>query len=159
MGFSGLTLPYHGAGWWEDTVPALPSLNELTQGWEQLMIEYIHYLADMPLLGPPTRTDIAVGVREDTPPTELAAATPPPLFLPKQDLPDSPSSLPVLLSVLPFFFFGSVAPLVMDLTTGNDDNLYESGHAWDLRIHLEPEQVGVMDVDQEVLIKEELSVV
>ncbi|KAJ3803653.1 hypothetical protein F5876DRAFT_84798 [Lentinula aff. lateritia] len=36
-------LPYHGAGKWEDTVPAFPSLDSFTRDWEELMVSCSGY--------------------------------------------------------------------------------------------------------------------
>ncbi|KAJ3803797.1 hypothetical protein F5876DRAFT_84417 [Lentinula aff. lateritia] len=132
-------LPYYGAGRWENTVPALPSLHKLTWDWECLMVEYIHYLANMPLPGPPTMTDIAVGAGLDIPPTRSAIASPLPLFLPEQDLPDSPSPPPIPFHPPPLF--GSVTPLVIDLTADNNDDLHESGYARSLRLYSDAEKM------------------
>ncbi|KAJ3847105.1 hypothetical protein EV368DRAFT_88131 [Lentinula lateritia] len=145
-------LPYHGAGRWEDTVPALPSLDELTWDWEHLMVEYIHYLADMPLLGPPTMTDVAVGAGLDVPSTRSTVASPLPLFLLEQDSPNSPFPPPISSRLPPLF--GSVAPLVIDLTANNDDSLYKLGYARSLHLHSEVEPGDGMDIDQKIPIKD-----
>ncbi|KAJ3804088.1 hypothetical protein F5876DRAFT_83805, partial [Lentinula aff. lateritia] len=41
-----------GVGMWDDIVPALPSIDQLTADWEQLMLRYIHHITDTPLSGP-----------------------------------------------------------------------------------------------------------
>ncbi|KAJ3858082.1 hypothetical protein EV359DRAFT_88315, partial [Lentinula novae-zelandiae] len=43
-----------GAGMWDDIIPALPSIDQLTADWEQLMLRYIHHITDTPLSGPET---------------------------------------------------------------------------------------------------------
>ncbi|KAJ3804499.1 hypothetical protein F5876DRAFT_70583 [Lentinula aff. lateritia] len=44
-------------GRWDDLIPALPSVDQLTSAWEQLMLGYIHHITDVPLSG----TDIMLG--------------------------------------------------------------------------------------------------
>ncbi|GAW03785.1 hypothetical protein LENED_005534 [Lentinula edodes] len=45
-------LPHsEGVGRWEDIVPALPSIDQLTADWEQMMLQYIHHITDTPLPG------------------------------------------------------------------------------------------------------------
>ncbi|KAJ3803963.1 hypothetical protein F5876DRAFT_84032 [Lentinula aff. lateritia] len=115
-----------GVGRWDDLVPALPSVDQLTSTWEQLMLRYIHHITDVPLSGPETQ----VPMSSVEPGTEsLAKATveefpeAPPLFLPEQESPTSPSPPPLSPTLPPLF--GSVASLAIDLT-GNDDELYET---------------------------------
>ncbi|KAJ3804032.1 hypothetical protein F5876DRAFT_70962, partial [Lentinula aff. lateritia] len=44
------TFPYRdGAGRWDDVVPAIPSLDQLTVIWEQLILEYLHHIIDTPM--------------------------------------------------------------------------------------------------------------
>ncbi|KAJ3859218.1 hypothetical protein EV359DRAFT_68348, partial [Lentinula novae-zelandiae] len=48
-------LPHsNGVGRWDDLVPALPSVDQLTSTWEQLMLRYIHHITDAPLPDPET---------------------------------------------------------------------------------------------------------
>ncbi|KAJ3845746.1 hypothetical protein EV368DRAFT_90174, partial [Lentinula lateritia] len=130
-----------GAGMWDDIVPALPSLDQLTTDWEQLMLRYIHHITDTPLSG----TDTQVPMSSVEPGTgslaeviverlfevsavpESASSVGPdpqvPLFLPEQESPTSPSPPPPSPTLPPPF--GSVASLAIDLT-GDDDELYES---------------------------------
>ncbi|KAJ3845602.1 hypothetical protein EV368DRAFT_90479 [Lentinula lateritia] len=123
-----------GAGMWDDIVPALPSLDQLTSDWERLMLQYIHHITDTPLPGPATPAPIpssemivepslAVPV---VPVSPLPADSPlqVPLFLPEQESPTSPSPPPSSPTLPPLF--GSVANLAIDLT-GDDDELYETG--------------------------------
>ncbi|KAJ3856895.1 hypothetical protein EV368DRAFT_78190 [Lentinula lateritia] len=120
------TLPHSdGVGRWDDLVPALPSVDQLTADWEQLMLHYIHHITDVPLSG----TDTQVPMSSVEPGTEsLAEATveqfpeAPPLFLPEQESPTSPSPPPPSPTLPPLF--GSVANLAIDLT-GDDDELYK----------------------------------
>ncbi|KAJ3804658.1 hypothetical protein F5876DRAFT_82788 [Lentinula aff. lateritia] len=114
-------LPYHGAGRWEDTVPAFPSLDRFTRDWEELIVSYIHHLTDTALPEPPVHADVAVG--DDNMVLSLPVLQPVPLFLPEQLSPTSPS--PPRTSPVPPPLFGSMAPLTIDLT-GDDDDLYES---------------------------------
>ncbi|KAJ3845974.1 hypothetical protein EV368DRAFT_89780 [Lentinula lateritia] len=124
-----------GVGRWEDIVPALPSIDQLTADWEQLMLQYIHHITDTPLSGPDTQGPMSsVEPATESLPEVLVQQTPEapaalestssvgphprvPLFLPEQESLNSPSpTLPPL--------FGSVANLVIDLTV-DDDELYE----------------------------------
>ncbi|KAJ3803911.1 hypothetical protein F5876DRAFT_84144 [Lentinula aff. lateritia] len=113
-------LPHHGAGNWEDLVPAVPSLDRLTQEWEAMMSSYIHFVTDTPL---PQE-----GVSGGT------AAVP--LFLP-----DPLSPTPVALAASPPSLpphFGSVANLAIDMTADdNDEDIYESPGSIERRNHLE----------------------
>ncbi|KAJ3849739.1 hypothetical protein EV368DRAFT_85240 [Lentinula lateritia] len=130
-------LPYHGAGRWEDTVPAFPSLDRFMRDWEELMVSYVHHLSDTPLPEPPTQADIAVG--DDTV-VPLSASQTVPLFLPEQSSPTSPS--PPHTSPVPPPLFGSVAPLVIDLTGDNDHDLYESPEEASRRLHWDSVEAG-----------------
>ncbi|KAJ3845635.1 hypothetical protein EV368DRAFT_90372 [Lentinula lateritia] len=126
------TFPHRdGAGRWDNVVPAIPSLDELTITWERLMLGYIHHIIDTPLSGPgkPAPMSVEPGVEssdvvvdqllvESGPPSSLQV----PLFLPEQESPTSPSPPPPSPVLPPLF--GSIAPLSIDLT-GNDDELYE----------------------------------
>ncbi|KAH7867748.1 uncharacterized protein C8R40DRAFT_1075367 [Lentinula edodes] len=58
-----------GVGRWDDIVPALPSVNQLTADWEQLMLRYIHHITDVPLSG----TDTQVPMSSVEPGTESLA--------------------------------------------------------------------------------------
>ncbi|KAJ3858731.1 hypothetical protein EV359DRAFT_87297 [Lentinula novae-zelandiae] len=123
-----------GAGMWDDIVPALPSLDQLTSDWEQLMLQYIHHITDTPLPGPDTPAPIPSSEMIVEPSLEapvVPVSTPPagshlqvPLFLPEQESPTSPSPPPSSPTLPPLF--GSVANLAIDLT-GDDDELYETG--------------------------------
>ncbi|KAJ3803733.1 hypothetical protein F5876DRAFT_71213, partial [Lentinula aff. lateritia] len=101
------TLPHSdGVGRWDDLVPALPSVDQLTADWEQLMLHYIHHITDVPLSG----TDTQVPMSSVEPGTEsLAEATVeqfpevPPLFLPEQESPTSPSPPPPSPTLPPLF--------------------------------------------------------
>ncbi|KAJ3871507.1 hypothetical protein F5051DRAFT_446123 [Lentinula edodes] len=109
-----------GAGRWDDVVPATPSLDQSTVVWEQLMLEYLHHITDIPMSVPVPSDEptSAVGEGVSSPPTPSRV----PLFLPEQDSPTSPSPPPPSPSLPPLF--GSVANLAIDLT-GGDDGLYE----------------------------------
>ncbi|KAJ3885312.1 hypothetical protein GG344DRAFT_82851 [Lentinula edodes] len=133
-----------GAGRWDDIVPALPSIDQLTADWEQLMLQYIHHITDTPLSGP----DPPVPMSSKGPVPKLsgevnveqslealivqvsspsAGSHPPvPLFLSEQESPTSPSPPPRSPDLPPLF--GSVASLSIDLT-GDDDKLYETEEA------------------------------
>ena len=130
-------LPHsEGVGRWEDIVPALPSIDQLTADWEQMMLQYIHHITDTPLPGTdPQGPMSSVESATESLPEVLVQQSPEapaalestssvgphpqvPLFLPEQGSLTSPSpTLPPL--------FGSVANLVIDLT-GDDDELYET---------------------------------
>ncbi|KAJ3897752.1 hypothetical protein F5879DRAFT_995587 [Lentinula edodes] len=92
-----------GAGRWVDIVPAIPSLDQATIAWEQLMLDYIHHITDTPLSIPVPSGEASSTIGESESPT--SPSPPPP----------SPSLPPL---------FGSVANLVIDLT-GGDGDLYE----------------------------------
>ncbi|KAJ3848849.1 hypothetical protein EV368DRAFT_86153 [Lentinula lateritia] len=133
-------LPHSAStGMWDNIVPALPSVNQLTADWEQLMLRYIHHITNTPLSGP------------DTPAPMQSLEASVPLFLPEQESPTSPSPPPPSPTLPPLF--GSVANLAIDLTS-NDDKLYE----------MEESQVGRVSVMREVVdlpagqgtVKEEL---
>ncbi|KAJ3911968.1 hypothetical protein F5877DRAFT_85332 [Lentinula edodes] len=133
-----------GAGRWDNIVPALPSIDQLTADWEQWMLQYIHHITDTPLSGP----DPPVPMLSMGPVPELsgkvnveqsleapivqvsspsAGSHPPvPLFLPEQESLTSPSPPPRSPNLPPLF--GSVASLSIDLT-GDDDELYETEEA------------------------------
>ncbi|KAJ3804198.1 hypothetical protein F5876DRAFT_83591 [Lentinula aff. lateritia] len=114
-------LPHRdGAGRWDNIVPALPSLDQLTAHWEQLMLRYIHHIVDTPLSGPDTQ----VPMLSVEPVTESLGEVP--LFLPEQESPTSPSLPPPSPNLPPLF--GSVANLAIDLT-GDNDELYEMEEA------------------------------
>ncbi|KAJ3803706.1 hypothetical protein F5876DRAFT_84639, partial [Lentinula aff. lateritia] len=93
-------------GRWDDLVPALPSVDQLTSAWEQLMLGYIHHITGVPLSG----TDTQVPMSSVEPGTEsLAEVTvkqfpeAPPLFLPEQESPTSPSPPPPSPTLPPLF--------------------------------------------------------
>ncbi|KAJ3804354.1 hypothetical protein F5876DRAFT_83325, partial [Lentinula aff. lateritia] len=111
-------LPHHGAGNWEDLVPALPSLDRLTQEWEAMMSSYIRFVTDTPLPqvdpqeeGSGDHEEVSI-LQEG----EGGAASPP--------------SLPPR--------FGSVANLAIDMTADEDDeDIYESPGSVERRNRLE----------------------
>ncbi|KAJ3804197.1 hypothetical protein F5876DRAFT_83592 [Lentinula aff. lateritia] len=145
-----------GAGRWDDIVPALPSTDQLTADWEQLMLHYLHHITDTPLPGPNTPAPMSVVDPVTEPLAEVVVAQSPeasvapvstssvgsppqvPLFLPEQESPTSPSPLPPSPTLPPRF--GSVASLAIDLT-GDDDELYET----------EESRVGRASVTREVV--------
>ncbi|KAJ3897267.1 hypothetical protein F5879DRAFT_996309 [Lentinula edodes] len=153
------TFPHcDGAGRWDDVVPAIPSLDELTIAWEQLMLEYIHHITDTLLLGldEPAPMSVEPGVEsldvvveqslgESGPPSSLQV----PLFLPEQESPTSLSPPPPSPN-LPLLF-GSVAPLSINLT-GDDDELYETEVA---RVGRVPEAREVEAAASEGILKDE----
>ncbi|KAJ3912660.1 hypothetical protein F5877DRAFT_72209, partial [Lentinula edodes] len=110
-----------GAGRWDDIIPALPSIDQLTADWEQLMLDYIHHITNTPLPGPnppapvsavdPVTEPSGEVVVEQSPEVPVA---PVPLFLPEQESPTSPSPPPPSPTLPPRF--GSVANLAIDLT-------------------------------------------
>ncbi|KAJ3897746.1 hypothetical protein F5879DRAFT_927598 [Lentinula edodes] len=111
-----------GAGRWDNIVPAIPSLDQATIAWEQLMLEYIHHITDTPLsipvpLGEPSSV---LGASVPSPPVPSPSCVP--LFLPEQESPTSPSPVPPSPRLPPLF--GSVVNLTIDLT-GDEDDLYE----------------------------------
>ncbi|KAJ3858372.1 hypothetical protein EV359DRAFT_87837, partial [Lentinula novae-zelandiae] len=133
-------LPHReGAGRWDDIVPAIPSDDQLTLNWEQLMLWYIHHIIDTPLPAPDVPVPMVVEpdvnssdavverpLETTGPPSPVGSSLPVPLFFPEQESPTSPSPLPPSPVLPPLF--GSVAPLSIDLT-GDDDELYETGVA------------------------------
>ncbi|KAJ3859795.1 hypothetical protein EV359DRAFT_86009 [Lentinula novae-zelandiae] len=157
-----------GAGMWDNIVPALPSLDQLTTDWEQLMLRYIHHITDTPLSG----TDTQVPMSSVEPGTgslakviveqsfevsavpESASSVGPdpqvPLFLPEQESPPSPSPPPP--SPTPPPLFGSVADLAIDLT-GDDDDLYETEESRMGRVSVAREVVDLAAVQG--IVKEE----
>ncbi|KAJ3846513.1 hypothetical protein EV368DRAFT_88906 [Lentinula lateritia] len=139
-------LPYHGAGRWEDTVPTFPSLARFTRDWEELMVAYVHHLSDTPLPEPPAHADIAVG---DETVISPPVSRPVPLFLSEQRFPTSPS--PPRTSPVPPPLFGSVAPLAIDLTGDDDNDLYESLEEASRRLPWGSVEAGNSEID----IKEE----
>ncbi|KAJ3804066.1 hypothetical protein F5876DRAFT_70937, partial [Lentinula aff. lateritia] len=157
-----------GAGMWDDIVPALPSLDQLTTDWEQLMLQYIHHITDTPLSG----TDAQVPMSSVEPGTgslaevivqrsfevsavpESASSVGPdpqvPLFLPEQESPTSPSPPPPSPTLPPLF--GSVADLAIDLT-GDDDDLYKTEESRMGRVSVAREVVDLAAVRG--IVKEE----
>ncbi|KAJ3850930.1 hypothetical protein EV368DRAFT_84048 [Lentinula lateritia] len=153
-----------GTGMWDDIVPALPSIDQLTADWEQLMLRYIHHITDTPLSGPdtplsgpdtPAPMPLVESVTEPlgemiveqslevpvAPVSSPSVDSPPPqvpLFLPEQESPTSPSPPPPSPTLPPLF--GSVANLAIDLT-GDNDELYET----------EEFRVGWVSVTREVV--------
>ncbi|KAJ3803762.1 hypothetical protein F5876DRAFT_84502 [Lentinula aff. lateritia] len=139
-------LPHReGTGRWDDIVPAIPSDDQLTLDWEQLMLCYIHHITNTPLsapdvpipmslVGPGGESSGGVGVGAEqsfdmgvapmVEPRSVGSPIQTPLFLPEQESPTSPSPPPPSPSLPPLF--GSVTPLSIDLT-GNDDKLYDAG--------------------------------
>ncbi|KAJ3804664.1 hypothetical protein F5876DRAFT_82781 [Lentinula aff. lateritia] len=142
-------LPHcEGTGWWDDIVPVIPSDDQLTLDWEQLMLGYIHHITDtllsapdvpisMSLVGPGGESLGGVGVGAEqsfdagvapvVEPRSVGSPIQTPLFLPEQESPTSPSPPPPSPSLPPLF--GSVAPLSIDLT-GDDDELYDAGEVY-----------------------------
>ncbi|KAJ3870958.1 hypothetical protein F5051DRAFT_446864 [Lentinula edodes] len=131
-------LPHHGAGNWEDLVPAVPSLDTLMQEWEAMMSSYIRFVTEPPS---PQRDPQGEGSAHHEEVSALqegeggvTAAIP--LFLPEPLSPTpvasaaSPPSLPPR--------FGSVANLVIDMTADeDDDDIYESPGSIERRNHSE----------------------
>ncbi|GAW02975.1 hypothetical protein LENED_004659 [Lentinula edodes] len=138
-----------GAGRWDDIVPALPSIDQLTADWEQLMLQYIHHITDTPLpvpdppvpmssMGPVPESSGEANVEQslEAPIVQVSSPSagshpPVPLFLSEQESPTSPSPPPC--SPVPPLLFGSVASLSIDLT-GDDDELYETEESYAGRI-------------------------
>ncbi|KAJ3804436.1 hypothetical protein F5876DRAFT_70633 [Lentinula aff. lateritia] len=110
-----------GAGRWDDVVPAIPSLDQSTVVWEQLILEYLHHIIDTPMSIPVPSDEPTSVVGEGVPSPPAPSRVP--LFLPEQDSLTSPSPPPPSPRLPPLF--GSVANLAIDLT-GGDDELYES---------------------------------
>ncbi|KAJ3845896.1 hypothetical protein EV368DRAFT_89923 [Lentinula lateritia] len=143
-------LPHRGGtGRWDDLVPAIPSDDQLTQDWEQLMLQYMHHITDTPLpvpdppvpmssMGPVPESSVEANVEQslEAPIVQVSSPSggshpPVPLFLSEQESPTSPSP-PPRSPILPLLF-GSVASLSIDLT-GDDDELYETEEAYASRI-------------------------
>ncbi|KAJ3897983.1 hypothetical protein F5879DRAFT_1071555 [Lentinula edodes] len=152
-------LPHHGAGNWEDLVPAVPSLDTLMQEWEAMMSSYIRFVTETPLRqgdpqeeGSDHHEEVSAlqegegGGQEkgSVHPEEVSAlqegeggvTAAIPLFLPDPLSPTlvasaaSPPSLPPR--------FGSVATLVIDMTADEDnEDIYESPGSIEHRNHLE----------------------
>ncbi|KAJ4476255.1 hypothetical protein C8R41DRAFT_923368 [Lentinula lateritia] len=147
----------HGdsAGMWDDIIPALPSLDQLTSDWEWLMLQYIHHITDTPLPGPatPAPRPLSEMVVEPSleapavPVSPLPADSPlqVPLFMPEQDSPTSPSPPPPSPTLPPLF--GSVANLTIDLTGDDDDELYETGEVPSGSV-IEAGEVGTVTSEQ-----------
>ncbi|KAJ3897782.1 hypothetical protein F5879DRAFT_995547 [Lentinula edodes] len=144
LGLSAALPHSDGVGRWDDIVPALPSIDQLTADWEQLMLRYIHHITDTPLSGTdtqdpmssvePATESLAEVLVERSPEAPVALESTSsvgphphvPLFLPEQELSTSPSPPPPSPTLPPLF--GSVANLAIDLT-GDDDKLYETEEA------------------------------
>ncbi|KAJ3804089.1 hypothetical protein F5876DRAFT_70920, partial [Lentinula aff. lateritia] len=133
-----MALPHHGAGNWEDLVPALPSLDRLTQEWEAMMSSYIRFVTDTPLPqvdpqeeGSGDHEEISALQEEEGGGTAAV-----PLFLP-----DSLSTTPAASAASPPSLpprFGSVANLAIDMTADEDDeDIYESPGSVERRNRLE----------------------
>ncbi|KAH7872727.1 uncharacterized protein C8R40DRAFT_1173498 [Lentinula edodes] len=118
-------LPHRGgAGRWDDLVPAIPSDDQLTLDWEQLMLQYMHHITDTPLpvpdppvpmssMGPVPESSGEATVEQsvEAPIVQVSSPSagshpPVPLFLSEQESPTSPSP-PPRSPVLPLLF-GSV---------------------------------------------------
>ncbi|KAJ3858716.1 hypothetical protein EV359DRAFT_87314 [Lentinula novae-zelandiae] len=153
-------LPHHGAGNWEDLVPAVPSLDTLMQEWEAMMSSYIRFVTDTPLPqgdpqeeGSDPHEEVSAlqegegGGQEkgSVHPEEVSAlqegkgrvtAAAVPLFLPDSLSPTPVASAASLPSLPPRF--GSVATLVIDMTADEDDEeIYESPGSIERRDHSE----------------------
>ncbi|KAJ3846309.1 hypothetical protein EV368DRAFT_89233 [Lentinula lateritia] len=131
-------LPHHGAGNWEDLVPAVPSLDRLTQEWEAMMSSYIHFVTDTPLPQVDPQEE-GSGHHEEVSALQEGVSggtAAVPLFLP-----DPLSPTPVALAASPPSLpphFGSVANLAIDMTADdNDEDIYESPGSIEHRNHLE----------------------
>ncbi|KAJ3804646.1 hypothetical protein F5876DRAFT_82821 [Lentinula aff. lateritia] len=99
-----------GAGRWDDIVPALPSIDQLTADWEQLMLQYLHHIVDTLLSGPDPPVPMSsmgsvpessgeVNVEQSLEAPIAQVSSPSagshplvPLFLPEQESPTSPLS-------------------------------------------------------------------
>ncbi|KAJ3803745.1 hypothetical protein F5876DRAFT_84546, partial [Lentinula aff. lateritia] len=120
-------LPHHGAGNWEDLVPALPSLDRLTQEWEAMMFSYIRFVTDTPLPQVDPQEEGSADHEEVSAlqEGESGGTAAVPLFLP-----DSLSATPVASAASPPPLpprFGSVANLAIDMTADEDEeDIYES---------------------------------
>ncbi|KAJ3884481.1 hypothetical protein GG344DRAFT_71313, partial [Lentinula edodes] len=143
-------LPHRGgAGRWDNLVPVIPSDDQLTLDWEQLMLQYMHHITDTPLpvpdppvpmssMGPVPELSGEANIEQslEAPIVQVSSPSagshpPVPLFLLEQESPTSPSP-PPCSPVLPLLF-GSVTSLSIDLT-GDDDKLYETEEAYAGRI-------------------------
>ncbi|KAJ3925039.1 MAG: hypothetical protein NXY57DRAFT_1075589, partial [Lentinula lateritia] len=131
-------LPHHGAGNWEDLVPALPSLDRLTQEWEAMMSSYIRFVTNTPLPQVDPQEEGSadheeVSVLQEGESGGTAAVL---LFLP-----DSLSATPVASAASPPPLsprFGSVANLAIDMTADEDEeDIYESPGSVERRNHVE----------------------
>ncbi|KAJ3856000.1 hypothetical protein EV368DRAFT_62046 [Lentinula lateritia] len=131
-------LPHHGAGNWEDLIPALPSLDRLTQEWEAMMSSYIHFVTDTPLPQVDPQEE-GSGHHEEVSALQEGVSggtAAVPLFLPDPLSPTpiasaaSPPSLPPR--------FGSVANLAINMTADDgDEDIYESPGSIECRNRLE----------------------
>ncbi|KAJ3897791.1 hypothetical protein F5879DRAFT_995533 [Lentinula edodes] len=134
-----------GAGRWDNIVPALPSINQLTADWEQLMLQYIHHITDTPLSGPDTPALMSLVEPVTEPLGEIIVEQC------REESPTSPSpplSLPTLAPL-----FGSIANLAIDLTDDNDE-LYEMEESHVGRVYVTMEVVDL--AAGQGIIKEEL---
>ncbi|KAJ3803502.1 hypothetical protein F5876DRAFT_71379, partial [Lentinula aff. lateritia] len=159
-----------GAGRWDDIVPALPSIDQLTADWEQLMLQYLYHIIDTPLSGPDPPVPMSpmgsvpessgeVNVEQalEAPIAQVSSPSAGshlsvPLFLPEQESPTSPSPPPRSPDLPPLF--GSVASLSIDLT-GDDDELYETEEVHADRVTVARE-VTELAVGQSVVKEESL---
>ncbi|KAJ3884391.1 hypothetical protein GG344DRAFT_84091 [Lentinula edodes] len=157
-----------GAGRWDDIVPALPSIDQLTADWEQLMLDYIHHITDTPLPGPDPPAPVSAVDPVTEPSREVVVEQSPevpvapvsssstgsqpqaPLFLPEQESPTSPSPPPPSPTLPPLF--GSVVNLAIDLT-GDDDELYKTEESHVARVSMTGEVVDL--APGQGIIKEE----
>ncbi|KAJ3803564.1 hypothetical protein F5876DRAFT_85016 [Lentinula aff. lateritia] len=157
-------LPHHGAGNWEDLVPAVPSLDTLMQEWEAMMSSYIHFVTEppSPQRGPQGEGSAhhkevsALQEREgggqkkgSVRPEGVSAlqegeggvTAAIPLFLPEPLSPTPVASAASPPSPPPRF--GSVSNLVIDMTADeDDDDIYESLGSIERRNHSEGNPVS-----------------
>ncbi|KAJ3858597.1 hypothetical protein EV359DRAFT_87489, partial [Lentinula novae-zelandiae] len=118
-----------GAGRWDNIVPALSSIDQLTADWEQLMLLYFHHITDTLCLDRiPQLPYVVVEQSPEAPVAPVSTSSvgshpQVPLFLPDQESPTSPLPLPPSPTLPPRF--GSVASLAIDLT-GDNDELYKT---------------------------------
>ncbi|KAJ3885501.1 hypothetical protein GG344DRAFT_82639 [Lentinula edodes] len=136
-------LPHHGAGNWEDLVPAVPSLDTLMQEWEAMMSSYIRFVTKTPLPQGDPQGEGSAHHEEVSALQEGEGGGGGgwsycrlPLFLPDPLSPTllasaaSPPSLPPC--------FGSVANLVIDIMADKDnEDIYESPGSIECRNHSE----------------------